>query len=125
MRLSLVTIGILASVSCCGCATSSRAAHSIDGPWSAYSDGLGSTLAMTLSSKGKAVSGKGTYSVGAIRSGTVAIAGTYNPPEAVLVITYDHGETVTFAGEVTDGDHMKGTLTYGTGTVIDIEFVRP
>ena len=98
---------------------------SIDGRWNAYSNGLGSTLTMTLSSKGTLVSGTGTYSVGAIRTGSVVVAGTYRPSSAVLAITYDHGETVTFAAAVIDNSYMKGKLTYTSGTVIDIEFARP
>jgi hypothetical protein len=125
MRRSLLTIGIAVAVACCGVGTRSLASPSIDGVWSAYSDGLGSTLTMTLSSTGTAVSGTGTYSVGAVRTGSVVIAGTYRPPAVVLTITYDHGETVTFAADVTGGEHMKGKLTDRSGTVRDVEFVRP
>ena len=124
MRLNLLTIGIAVAVSC-GAGPSSLAAPSIDGLWSAYSDGLGSTLTMTLSSRDTAVSGTGTYSVGAIRTGSVVVTGTFHPPSAALIITYDHGETVTFTAAVVDSDQMKGKLTYKSGTVIDVEFVRP
>ena len=125
MHLYRLTLGFAAVVCCCGSGSGNLAPASIDGRWSAYSDGLGSTLTITLSSRGTLVSGTGTYTIGAIRSGSVVIAGTYHPSSAVLAITYDHGETVTFAAAVTDSSYMKGKLTYKSGTVIDVEFVRP
>ena len=126
MHLHRLTLCVAAVVSCCGGGGGGNfAPASIDGYWSAYSDGMGSTLTMILSSRGTLVSGTGTYSVGAIRTGSVVIAGTYRLPSVVLAITYDHGETVTFATAVTDNSSMKGKLTYKSGTVMDIEFVRP
>ena len=129
MRLQLLTIGLAAVLSSCGGGVSSGAGlappSSIDGLWSAYSDGLGSTLTMTLSSRDTVVSGTGTYSTGAIRTGSIAVAGSYRSPSAALTITYDHGESVTFASTLLNGSQMKGKLTYRTGTVIDVEFVRP
>lgn len=135
MRIRLLTIGIAALVCSCGGGGNSGDPGSsgaaglapqwpIDGAWGASSDGMGSTLTMNLNSQGPLVTGVGTYSVGAIRTGSVGIAGTYHPPAAILAITYDHGETVTLSAEVTD-NNMRGKLTYKSGTVIDIGFVRP
>ncbi len=125
MRLPRLTLCFAAVIGCCASGGGGVPPVSLDGRWNAFSDGLGSTLTMTLSSRGALVSGTGTYRVGAIRTGSVVIAGTYRAPSADLAITYDHGETVTFTAAVTDSDHMKGKLTYESGTVIDIEFVRP
>ena len=138
MRLHLLTLGLAAFVCSCGGGISNNGDNgggssgvvlaspsSIDGLWSAFSDGLGSTLTMTLSSKDTVVSGIGTYSTGAIRTGSITVTGTYRPPSAALTIIYDHGESVTFAATLMSGSQMKGKLTYKTGTVIDIEFVRP
>lgn len=97
----------------------------IDGTWIANSDGLGSTLTIVLSSKSSAVSGSGAYSTGAIRTGVLTVAGTYQPPQAALTLTYDHGETVQLVATVTDNERMKGKLTYKNGSVIAIELVRP
>ena len=137
MPLHLLTLGLAAVVASCGGGSSNSADNSgssgagfappssIDGLWSAYSDGMGSTLTMTLSSRDTVVSGTGTYSTGAIRTGLIAVTGTYRPPSAALTITYDHGESVTFASTLLTGSQMKGKLTYKTGTGIDVEFVRP
>ena len=137
MPLHLLTLGLAAVVASCGGGSSNSADNSgssgaglappasIDGLWSAYSDGMGSTLTMTLSSRDTVVSGTGTYSTGAIRTGLIAVTGTYRPPSAALTITYDHGESVTFASTLLNGSQMKGKLTYRTGTVVDVEFVRP
>ena len=138
MHLKFLTLGISVAVCCCGGGGSNSADNggsggagaatpppSIIGLWSASSDGLGSTLTMTLSAKDTVVSGTGTYSTGALRTGSISIAGTYLPPSAALTITYDHGESVTFASTLLNGSQMKGKLTYKSGTVIDIEFARP
>lgn len=125
MRLHLLTLGIAAAAFSCGGGGSSLATSSIDGMWSAYVDGLGSTLTMTLSSKDATVSGTGTYSVGAIRTGSVVVTGTYRPPSAALTITYDHGGTATLAATVMNSSQMKGKLTDTSGTIVDVEFVRP
>jgi hypothetical protein len=123
MRLHRLTLCFAAVIGCC--ASGGGAPASLDGRWNAYSDRLGSALTLNLSSSGARVSGTGTYRVGAVRTGSVVISGTYRAPSADLAITYDHGETVTFTAAATDSDHMKGKLTYKSGTVIDIEFVRP
>lgn len=126
MRQRLLTVFLSVAVcSCGGSGAAGVAPLAIDGAWSAFTDGLGSTLTLRLSSTDTAVSGTGSYSVGTLRTGTVAVEGSYRPPAAALTITYDHGEVVTFAGTVTDSDHMKGKLTSKAGSAIDIEFVRP
>ena len=137
MRLHLLTLGLAALVCSCGTGSSNSADNSggggpglpppasIDGLWSATADGMGSTLTMTLSSRGTVVSGTGTYSTGAIRTGSVAVTGTYRPPSAALTLHFDHGESVTFASTLLSSGQMKGKLTYRTGSVIDVEFVRP
>ena len=124
-RLTLCSTLCFVAVVSCGGGGGNLVPATIDGRWSAYSDGLGSTLTMNLSSRGTLVSGTGTYSVGAIRTGSTVVAGTYRLPSAVLSITYDHGETVTFEGAVNDNSNLKGKLTYKSGAVLDIEFVRP
>lgn len=121
-----LTLCLAFAVNCCGASGVGPAEFSsIEGLWNANWDGLGSTLNLTLSSKGTRVTGTGTYSVGAIRTGSVVIAGTYRPPIVNLTLTYDHGETVMFAATVTDSEHITGKLTYKNGTVINLEFVRP
>ena len=125
MRLHLLGLGIGFVVFSCGGAGVSLASQSIDGIWIANSDGLGSTLTIVLSSKASAVSGSGTYSTGAVRTGLISVAGTYKAPKAALTLSYDHGETVQFGATVTDNERMKGKLTYKNGSVIAIEFVRP
>ena len=124
-RMTLCSTLCFAAVVSCGGGGSNFVPASIDGRWNAYSDGLGSTLTLTLSSRGALVSGTGTYSVGAIRTGSTVVTGTYRLPSVMLSITYDHGETMTFDGAVNDNGNMKGKLTYKSGAVIDIEFVRP
>lgn len=125
MRLHLLGLGIGFVVLSCGGAGGSVAPRSIDGTWIANSDGLGSTVTIMLSSRASTVSGSGTYSTGALRTGVLTVAGTYQPPQAALTLSYDHGETRQFEATLTDNEHMKGKLTYQNGSVVAIEFVRP
>jgi hypothetical protein len=125
MRQLLLTVCLSVAVSGCGGSGAAVTLPSIDGLWSAFTDSQGSTLTLRLSAVDTAVSGTGTYSVGALRTGTVTVGGSYRPPAAALTITYDHGEVATFTGTVTDSDRMKGTLTARSGAAIEIEFVRP
>ena len=125
MRRPLLGICIGLMVLSCSGAGGGLAPQSIDGMWIANSDGLGSTVTIVLTSKASAVSGSGTYSTGAVRSGVLSVAGTYRAPLAALTLSYDHGATLRLAATLIDNDHMRGKLTDPHGSVMVIEFVRP
>ena len=107
------------------CVTVHSMAESIDGTWVASSDSMGSTLTLRLKSQASSVTGTGTYSVGAIRTGTLTIHGTYQRRKADLTLVYDHGEVVRLRATSTDDEHMAGTLTYKSGSVMTVKFARP
>ena len=100
-------------------------AESIDGTWVATSDSMGSTLTLVLTSQRTSVAGTGTYSVGAMRTGTLTVTGTYQRRRADLSLMYDHGELVRLRATSTDAEHMAGTLTDKSGSVMTIKFSRP
>lgn len=124
MRLRLLVLVLVATLSACG-GGADAAPPAVDGVWSAYADGLGGTLTLRLNSKGTSVSGSGTYTVGAMRSGTLAVTGSIQTPAVALVLTYDHGERAALSATLSGSERMVGRLTYSTGSSIDIEFVRP
>ena len=97
----------------------------IDGTWIATSESLGSTLTLVLTERNSAVSGTGSYSTGALRTGTLSVSGTYRQPVASLSLKYDNGEVVRLRTTVIDSDHMEGALTYTGGSVVSIKFARP
>lgn len=86
---------------------------------------MGSTLTLRLTSQANSVTGTGTYSVGAIRTGTLTITGAYERRQAVLALKYDHGGVVHLRATATDAEHMAGTLTDANGTVMTVRFARP
>lgn len=120
-RLSSV-IGITCLV--CACGGGDTPVPSIDGTWSATAQVAGSSLTVKLSTQDSVVSGAGVYSIAAGRTGVLAVAGTYQPPVALLTFEYDSGDTALFAATAADGSHMNGKLTYQDGTSVDLGLVR-
>ena len=123
MKSILITLCLLWAWSTCE--TVHAMSDSIDGTWVASSDAMGSTLTLRLKSQSAGVTGTGTYSVGALRTGTLTIAGTYERRQAVLTFKYDHGGVVRLRATSTDDEHMAGTLTDANGTVMTVKFARP
>ena len=123
MRKLLLGLGTVFAVGCL--ANGLATPGSIDGTWIATSESLGSTLTLVLVVRNAAVSGTGSYSVGALRTGTLTVSGTHRPPGASLSLKYDNGEIVLLRTALINSDHMEGTLTYAGGSVVAIKFARP
>lgn len=118
--LSVVSLGCLV----CACGGGDVPPPSIDGTWNATPQAVFSSLAVRLSTQDAVVSGAGAYRTVAGQSGLLAVAGTYQPPVALLTFKYDSGDTAEFAATAADGSHMSGKLTYQDGTSVDLGFVR-
>ncbi|MBK6470497.1 MAG: hypothetical protein IPF94_07095 [Betaproteobacteria bacterium] len=97
----------------------------IDGAWHAYSDGMGSTLSLSLASEAGAVTGSGTYTRGTLSTGTLRAAGQFRAPTLTLELTYDHGERVVLTATLTGPERMTGQLTDKSGSVVKLELARP
>jgi hypothetical protein len=122
MRNFLLTLGVVSLL--CACGGGDALPPSIDGRWSAVSQIVGSSLTLQLGSQNGTVAGAGTYTNEAGPSGVLAIAGTYQPPLAVLSFTYDNGKSAVYAATVSDASHMSGRLRYTDGTNVDLSFVK-
>lgn len=118
-------IGIGATVLACACGTKAMPALNVGGMWAAPSDAQGGMLTIMLATRNTSVTGTGTYTVGAIRTGSLTVSGTYRQPIATLKFSYDNGETVHFVGTVVDGEQLSGQLSYRSGAAVPIKFVRP
>jgi hypothetical protein len=126
MRLHAVGIGICISLLGCVCVGSTALPTvSVDGMWAAPSDAQGGALMIVLATRNTLVTGTGTYSMGAIRTGSLTITGTYRQPVLTLRLSYDNGETLHFDGAVVDSEHLSGQLSHRGGSVVPIKFVRP
>ena len=124
IRLFGLFVGLVL-ISCTGTAVTLLTRPSIDGTWVGYSDGMGSTLTLVLKTNTAQVSGTGTYTVGPHRKGSVAVLGSLQAPKVKLSISYDNGRVLTLDATLIDDEHMKGTLTDKSGSVMAIEFARP
>jgi len=121
-HLFLPVVTAVCLVSACGGGDAPPAA--IDGTWNATAQSAGSSLAVTLRTQDSVVSGAGVYVVAGGRPGVLAVAGTYQPPAALLTFKYDSGATALFAATAADGSHLNGTLTHDDGTSVDLRLVR-
>ena len=71
----------------------------------------------TLNQTGSALSGSGTYSIEAGRSGTVQVTGTYVPPNVTLSLQYDYDAHTTFTGKAIGAALLRGSFEGSPGTV--------
>jgi hypothetical protein len=100
---------------------------SIDGDWVEHFEFVlpgvrGDTL--QLHTKGSKVSGSGSYSMEAGRSGTLTVSGSYRAPNLALTITRDNGLVGTFKAKVMDAAHLKGIRRYKQFGASEVQFVR-
>ena len=107
------------------CRTGHPLPLALDGEWSANADAMGSTLSMQLKHRGHHLTGSGTYTRGALQTGSVRVTGAVRGAIARLVLDYDNGLVARFESSRIDGERMIGRLIYPDGTVIDLTFVRP
>ena len=122
MRQLLLSLSVVALLGACG--GGDAPPPSVDGTWSAESQVVGSSLTLRLISQNATVTGAGTYSIAGGSSGVLAVAGTYQPPAAILSFAYDNGDTAVYTAVVSDANHMNGRLTYKNGTSSDLTLVR-
>jgi hypothetical protein len=108
----------------CACGGGEAPPAAIDGTWNATAQAAGSSLVINLGTQDAVVSGAGVYVVAGGRPGVLAVAGTYQPPAALLTFKYDSGATALFAATAADGSHLNGKLTYQDGTSVDLRLVR-
>jgi len=99
----------------------STAPSDVTGTWAAFAQPVvGSGHTMTITQRGTAVSGTGTYSVEAGRGGTIVIVGTYARPHLALQFSYDTGSISQFTALVSDSrivgveafDGVRDSLTF-------------
>jgi len=108
----------------CACGGGETPPPAIDGTWNATAQAVGSSLVINLGTQDSVVSGAGVYVVAGGRPGVLAVAGTYQPPAALLNFNYDSGATALFAATAADGNHLNGKLTHQDGTAVDLRLVR-
>lgn len=97
----------------------------VDGTWVASSDAMGGELTIVIKTQGTAVTGEGWQRHGALEAAPLTLAGSYRAPTLRVKLKSRDGLVWSLAAEVTGRETMSGTLTWPTGTVQALSFVRP
>jgi hypothetical protein len=97
------------------CASPSVPSTALAGTWAENFSVVGASLVLTVDSSGN---GSGTYAIEAGRSGTVQVVGRATASTVTLTVRYDFGAVRTFAGTLTDGNHLSGTFDDSSGAVV-------
>ena len=97
---------------------------SIAGSWLTPMVVPGTNTSLILAANGSRVTGTGSYSFEALRSGTLQVNGTATGVTFDLTLTYDYGPTADYKGQLTDSNHMSGTVHSAAWPDYTLDFVR-
>ena len=97
----------------------------VDGMWTASSDGLAGQLTIVIKTRGTAVCGEGRQGQAGLESAPLSLSGTYLAPTLQLKLKSPEGLVWSLTATVTGRETMNGLLTWPTGTVQPLAFVRP
>jgi hypothetical protein len=103
----------LALLAACGDSSST----SISGTWVEKETLPGAKLILVLRDDSGTVSGVGSYTIEAGRTGTLNVTGTFHDPDVSLALVYDFGDTVAFTGTLKTATQMVGTFGGGDAQV--------
>ena len=107
---------VIATLALESCENATAPPSDIAGIWAEDLAIPGASLILDIAQSGLALSGTGTYSIEAGRSGTLQIVGTYSRPDVSVSISFDYGLTETFTGTVRDSRHMSGSVASNGGS---------
>ena len=119
----LLAILLLGFVSA-SCGNNLAPPGNLTGVWAADYHFPGTSLILNLTQPDGSVTGTGTYSIEAGRSGTLDVSGSYSPPHVQLSLRYDYGLTLTFDGAVLNAHQMVGTTSDSTGSKSALTFTH-
>ncbi len=92
------------------------AADDLRGTWDADFSVPGASLVLALRPSDIGVTGTGTYSIEAGRSGTLDVTGTFDRPRVTLSLHYDYGYVATYTGTLLPVPRkLTGTITDALG----------
>jgi hypothetical protein len=106
------------------CTNGPTSPDDLRGAWAADFSIPGASLIVNLNQADGVITGDGTYSIEAGRSGTLQVDGTYAAPKLTMVIRRDFGLASTYTGTVLDSRHMSGTLADSLGHATPLSFTR-
>jgi hypothetical protein len=83
------------------------------GTWARVENVLASQLTMTLVVVETTVTGSGSFSIEAGRSGTLSVSGVVTSGVVKLDLAFDYGEQAHFQGTADASGRLAGTIKYG------------
>lgn len=120
-RRSIAVLLLMLGASAC----SAAGPWPVNGMWTASSDGMGGELTLVIRTQGSAVTGEGRQGRGTLESAPLSLSGSYRAPTLQLKLKSADGAVWSLVAKVTGRETMSGTLTWPTGTVQPLSFVRP
>jgi hypothetical protein len=101
-----------------------QSVQTLSGVWRAENQFPGSSIVLTIAERDTTISGGGTYSIEAGRSGTLQVAGSLRQSQIRLTLAYDYGQSARYSGTLQDNTHMTGTMTWTSGSQTSLAFSR-
>ena len=120
-RRSIAVLFLMLGTSAC----STAGPWSVDGLWTASSDGMGGELTLAIKTQGTAVTGEARQGRGSLETSPLSLSGSYRAPTLQLQLKSPDGALWSLTAKVTGRETMSATLTWPTGTVQRLSFVRP
>ena len=108
-----LAVGVFACANDPTAGTPQDFARQLTGRWAEQVGVPGSSLVMDLTVQSTVVSGTGTYSIAAGRSGSLVVEGVISGTNALLVITFDSGDYAHFNGVITAPHVLSGAFWEG------------
>ena len=118
----ILAVGCLETTSLSISTCSGAGTGGICGVWVADPTVPGSSLVLSLQLRDGVLSGTGTYSIEAGRSGDLDVGGTYSAPVVEMRLAYDYGFVAPFTGTLTSSRQIVGTFLNSSGQAIPLTF---
>jgi len=120
-------IGLLSLSALLSCSNGLGPSNDLGGRWASNFTGPGSFIDLNLEQADRNITGTGSFSFEAGRSGTLTVTGSYDRPRIALVLHYDFGLNLTYSGTVPFlgfSRQMSGILADSLGHEYPLAFTR-
>jgi hypothetical protein len=110
MRTFFGLLGFFVLLAGCGGNGSDSVTTGLAGRWASINTVPGSGTDLTLQANGSQITGTGDYRIEAGRSGTLQVTGSGSGILFILNLNYDSGVMAVFQGQMSDANHLTGTV---------------
>ena len=126
---TVVLLGLFCLLAGCGGGNGSSGISSgtydLSGKWATVGGLAGTGTQLTLNEYLTSVTGSGAYQIEAGAPGTIIVTGSASSNQFSLTLVYSNGITGVYSGQMSDANHMNGTVTpSGVSTPYTLNLVR-